>query len=200
MYLNFDDLEISVEDGNAPIKLVFIPDYVGRDKLHSRKLQITAWQRFAISVIKQELKHNDNYHGVTFIRRRMIKYGLGLLEKDNEQAINILSNRYESFLSSFNSKQFNTFYQNTLTIGDTRFHGEKINIYLEDEDLGRINELSEILHISQRSIMRISLVYTIDILDCFDGIDVTNDNEDIRMYVKDDIEAFKAKLNELSLH
>lgn len=189
MYLNFDDLEISVEDGNAPIKLIFIPDYLKSRDLTHCTLRITPWHDYTFRVIQRELKNNSGQHGITFIRRRLIKYGLGLLEKDNTKSISIIQNKYNDFLAMYDRKTYRKFHQNNLSIGDSDFF-RKTDIYMEEDDFGRISDLADILHVHQSSIMRVSLAYSIKNLDCF--------GDDVMLEAVDDIENFRTHLHKTS--
>lgn len=188
--MSFKDIEIPTEDGSTPMKLVFIPDYLKSNELTRCTLRITPWHDYVFNVIQKELRNTCNQHGITFIRRRMIKYGLGLLEKDNEKAISIIQIKYDKFLKTYDYESYRKFHQNGSSIGDCDFL-KKVEIRMEEDDFGRVDDLSKTLHVQQSIIMRISLAYVIQMLDCF--------GENVLLEAISDIEQFKKYLKEEAL-
>lgn len=188
--MDYEKLEVPVEDANAPLIVVFKPDYLRSTDLICRSLRITPWHSYAFAVVKRKLKNTQTQQGATFIRRRIIKHGLGVLERDNHKEIDLLTKQYETFLGNYERKKYCEFFQNHLTVGDTTFF-DKASIYMEEDDYGRISDLSDILHMTQSTIMRIAIAYTILTLDCF--------TDGIRVEANDDVSSFKKAIVKLCL-
>ena len=181
-----DPFVVDVEDGNAPLKDVFKPDYAKARELEVGRVRLTSYQYFAIRKLERIIKNsNVQQKGVNFIKRRMVVFGMGIIEQEYNREIHKLELRYNFQFDSFNERSFQKLEDKTI-IGNR--NGKRYMLYLDETDFGRIRELSQVLNLTIDSVERLAIGYSIlHMQDYFDETllnEVRLDIEDLKEYIK----------------
>ena len=153
------DKEIRVEDGNNILKEIFKPDYEKTKDLERTTIYVSAEWIHIVRLLKKRLQvEGATRQGTHFIRRRLTVSGLQLLNKENEKGIAKWQEQYDNSLETFNPFR-SIFAAQSLNI----YPHENIrtSLYLKEDTMGWIHDLSSIFNLNTYSIIRATWGYTI---------------------------------------
>ena len=153
------DKEIRVEDGNNVLKEIFKPDYEKAKELDRTTIYVSAEWTHIVRLLKKRLRiEGTTRQGTHFIRRRLAITGLQLLYEDNKAIIAKRQEEYDNELEIYNplscilaAQPYNLYPREQL----------RTSIYLKEETLGWIQDLSEMFDLTNYSMIRVALCYTI---------------------------------------
>ena len=151
--------EIEVSDGANTLKEIFKSDYERTKELNRANIYISAEWMHITRLLKKRLRHEGTTQvGTIFIRRRLTVYGLQLLSEDNKIAIAKQQEQYDINLEIYNPIQY-------ILIAQSRklfpHDGIRSTIYLREETLGWIEDISDIFNLNMSSLIRVAWDYTI---------------------------------------
>jgi len=174
--------EVEVEDGNSILKEIFRPDYAKTRELESGKVRLTGWHQHVIRKIEHRLKQDGSpQHGLNYVRRRLIIHGLGKVIEDVGGTLEKLEKKYDAWIENYDRRE-NQRNKKASIIGDIDGR-DRVTIYMEENDFGRVRELSEIFNISIDSMERIAIAYTILELDAIiDSVIIEEAQKDIEEF------------------
>ena len=153
------DKEIRVEDGNNIFKEIFKPDYEKAKELDRTTIYVSAEWIHIVRLLKKRLRvEGTTRQGTHFIRRRLAITGLQLLYEDNKAIIAKRQEEYDNELEIYNplscilaAQPYNLYPREQL----------RTSVYMKEETLGWIQDLSEMFDLTNYSMIRVALCYTI---------------------------------------
>ena len=181
-----DPFIVDVEDGNAPLKDVFKPDYAKARELEAGKVKLTLYHEFAIGKLERIIKKSGvQQKGINFIKRRMVVWGISAIEQEYKEEIRKLEVRFDSKFDDFDTRVFQK-YGDRIIIGDRT--GKRYMLYLDETDFGRIRELAQVLNLTIDSVERLAIGYSILHMQDYFNENILNevrlDIEDLKEYIK----------------
>ena len=153
------DKEIRVEDGNNILKGIFKPDYEKTKDLERTTIYVSAEWIHIVRLLKKRLRvEGATRQGVHFIRRRLTIYGLQILHEENKKTIEKRQEEYDKNLELYNPLRTILAAQ-LLNI----YPREQIrtSIYLKEETLGWVHDLSDMFNLNTYSVIRAAWGYTV---------------------------------------
>ena len=181
------DRDIEVSDGANALKEIFKPDYERTKDLDRTTIYISAEWIHVVRLLKKRLRREgETQQGVHFIRRRLAITGLQLVYEDNKSIIAKRQEEYDNELEFFNplscilaAQPYNLYPREQL----------RTSIYMKEETLGWIQDLSEMFGLTSYSVIRVALCYAILKL-----IELNYLPASLAEHPKSDIELFKLYL------
>ncbi len=151
--------EINVEDGANALKTIFKPDYERAKELDRITIYVSAEWTQIVRLLKKRLRvEGTPRQGIHFIRRRLTITGLQLLHDENKEVILKRQEEYDNELEEYSplhcilaAQPLNLYPREQL----------RTSIYLKEETLGWIQDISEMFRLSNYSIVRVAMSYAI---------------------------------------
>ena len=156
---DFWEREIDVSDGANTIKEIFKPDYERTKDLDRTTIYVSAEWIHIVRLLKKRLRvEGTTRQGTHFIRRQLAITGLQLLYEDNKAIIAKRQEEYDNELEIYNplscilaAQPYNLYPREQL----------RTSVYMKEETLGWIQDLSEMFDLTNYSMIRVALSYTI---------------------------------------
>jgi len=156
---DFWDKDINVEDGNNTLKAIFKPDYETTKDLERTTIYVSAEWIHIVRLLKKRLRiEGATRQGIHFIRRRLTIYGLQFLHKENKEIIDKRQEEYDNNLEMYNplttiiaAQLLNIYPREQI----------RTSLYLKEETLGWIHDLSDMFGLNTYSVVRAAWGYTV---------------------------------------